>query len=124
MDAPDGIVSDSEEFDDVVVLGLTGELDLSTAPSLRQRLLAIGDEGKSIVLDLAGVSFADSTTLGVFVTAHKRLTEQGRRLAIANPVPGIRQILEITNLDGVIAVCGTRSDAIAQVREPSADAGG
>ena len=116
MDPPQDFISGIDKGDGVVVVSITGELDLSTAPALRARLLELCDSGDAVVLDLADVTFADSTALGVFVAAHKRLRGRGRMLVIANPIPGVRQIFEITNLDTVIPVFESRAEAVAQAR--------
>lgn len=61
-----------------LVLRLEGELDVYTAPTLREHLLqaVVGRHGEYpmvVVLDMASVSFMDSTTLGVMIGALKRL---------------------------------------------------
>src|SRR5205823_2770407 len=58
------------------VVAATGELDVTTAPELRERLTAlIGAGSTTILLDLAGVTFVDSTALSVLVAALKRLRQ-------------------------------------------------
>jgi anti-sigma B factor antagonist len=81
-----------------VVVG--GELDLATAPALRDRLLAVIDAGATgITLDMRDVSFVDSSGLGVLVGAHKRLREAtGGSLTIVGPQDAVRKVLDITGL--------------------------
>jgi anti-sigma B factor antagonist len=82
-----------------IVFRLHGELDLSTAPALRESLSrALADECSDIVLDLAGLDYLDSTGLSLFVGARNRAAASGVRLRIRNPQRGTRRLLEITNL--------------------------
>jgi anti-sigma B factor antagonist len=82
----------------LVVVG--GELDLATAPALRDRLLAVIDDGAvGITLDLRDVSFVDSSGLGVLVGAHKRLREAtGGSLTVVGPQDAVRKVFDITGL--------------------------
>jgi anti-sigma B factor antagonist len=121
VEGAERFVSERREVDDVVVVALSGELDLSTAPALRERLLAICDSGKSIVLDFRNVTFADSTTLGVLVATHKRLRDQHGRLTIANVDPSVRQVFAITSLDSFIPICDSREGAITEAARAGHD---
>src|SRR5215468_12380842 len=59
---------------DCAVLRVTGEIDVYTAPLLRERVIHLVDDGpRHIIADLRGVTFLDSTGLGVLVGSLKRL---------------------------------------------------
>src|SRR5207302_9285393 len=65
-------------------LGAAGELDVNTAPELREQLARLVNEGvRHIVVDLAQVSFVDSTALSVLVSALKRLRQADGDLELA-----------------------------------------
>jgi anti-sigma B factor antagonist len=67
--------------DEIVLVELRGELDISTAPVLRDALADPIDDGVSrIVVDATRVTFLDSTGLGVFLGARQRLPEAGELL--------------------------------------------
>ena len=82
-----------------------GEVDLSTAPELKELLNGVIDGGREVVLvDLSKATFIDSTTLGVLMGAVKRVRPDGGEVAIACADPNIRKIFEITLLDRVFAI--------------------
>ena len=90
------------------VLAVSGELDLATAPALRERVGEIGPDGPpKVALDFTGVGFVDSSGLGVLVGALKRLREAGGDdvvlLGVQEPV---RKVFEITGLDRLFRLEG------------------
>ena len=97
----------------VAVVVLEGEVDLYTAPRFKDVLLqAIDDGAGHVIVDLADVSFVDSTALGVLVSGGKRLQKSSGTLAIGCPDEKIRRILEITGLDTVFGVYASRDEAL------------
>lgn len=96
-----------EERADAVppVIAVSGEIDVATAPQLRECLHRVIAQGEStIVLDLLGVTFLDSTALGVLVGALKRCREVGGDLHIVVADPRIMKIFEITGLTNVFTI--------------------
>jgi anti-sigma B factor antagonist len=87
------------------VIAVSGEIDVATAPQLRECLHRVIAQGEStIVLDLLGVTFLDSTALGVLVGALKRCREMGGDLHIVVADPRIMKIFEITGLTNVFTI--------------------
>ena len=87
------------------VIAVSGEIDVATAPQLRECLHRVIAQGEStIVLDLLGVTFLDSTALGVLVGALKRCREDGGDLHIVVADPRIMKIFEITGLTNVFTI--------------------
>ena len=87
------------------VIAVSGEIDVATAPQLREclhRVIAQGDA--TIVLDLLGVTFLDSTALGVLVGALKRCRELGGELHVVVADSRIMKIFEITGLTNVFTI--------------------
>lgn len=81
-----------------------GDLDLATAPLLRERLLRIAvDAGERprLVVDLAGVDFLDTIGLGALLGGVKRCREGGGDLVLARAEPQVAEVLAITGLDAV-----------------------
>lgn len=87
------------------VVTVRGEIDVATAPQLRECLHNVIAQGEgSIVLDLLGVTFLDSTALGVLVGALKRCRESGGELYVVVADPRIVKIFEITGLTSVFTI--------------------
>lgn len=85
--------------DDGVRFTLRGELDPHTAPRLRERVEeALASNRTSLVLDLAGVTFIDSSGLRVILSGHKDANDRGGRLVLQSPSPTARRLLDITGL--------------------------
>jgi anti-sigma B factor antagonist len=99
------------------VIAVEGELDLFTAPSLKQMLVDALHEGSDrLVVDLTEVTFIDSTTLGVLVGIERRLDEDDARLAIVCTRPNVRKIFEFSGLDGKFAIFPTLDEALVHAR--------
>jgi anti-sigma B factor antagonist len=106
--------------DDSYVISLAGEVDLYTAPEFKQQLLeVIGQGGKQVIVDFSNTTFIDSTTLGVLVGGVKRLRTNEGQLALVCSDRNITKIFEITGLDRVFAIYGTRDEAVAKLEAAS-----
>jgi anti-anti-sigma factor len=82
-----------------VRLVAVGEIDLSTADRLRAELdAALDRSAQAIVVDLAGVSFMDSTGIAVLVHARNRAVADGATVSVIDPQPTVRRILTVTGL--------------------------
>lgn len=105
-----------KEVDGVPVVVASGEIDVATAPPLRDRLQSLTTAGKStVVVDLLGVTFLDSTALGVLVGALKRCREAGGDLPLVITEPRILKVFEITGLTGVFAIHANVEEAARSV---------
>jgi anti-sigma B factor antagonist len=121
---------------DHAVLEVGGEVDVYTAPKLRERLTELIDGGaRNVVVDLDRVDFLDSTGLGVLVGAHKRLRPMGGTFSLVCAKESLLKVFRITALDQIIPLhpsveiaTGTRTDGIGaqpgQARTGPADSAG
>lgn len=93
---------------DRTVLEVGGEVDVYTAPKLRERLAELVDGGaRHLIVDLAKVDFLDSTGLGVLVGAMKRLKTVGGQLTLVCAREPLLKIFRITALDQVFTIVPT-----------------
>ena len=87
------------------VLAVQGEVDVYTAPRLREKLVELATQGKHhIVVDLEGVEFLDSTGLGVLVGGLKRLRSNDGDLVLVCTQHRILKVFEITGLTKVFSI--------------------
>ena len=99
--------------DDHTLLRVIGEIDVYTAPKLREQLIKLADDGvRRIVVDLGMVEFLDSTGLGVLVGALKRAKASGGSFALVCNQPRLLKIFRITGLERVFQMYPTVADAL------------
>ena len=95
--------------DSAYVISLAGEVDLYTAPEFKQQLLEVIAQGASnVIVDFSNTTFIDSTTLGVLVGGVKRLRTNDGQLTLVCSDRNITKIFEITGLDRVFSIYGSR----------------
>ena len=84
--------------DDVATVVVRGEVDVASAPRLRELLdgLVAGDV-RRIVLDCQGLEFLDSSGIGLLVATRKRMGDGGE-LVIDSAPAHVRKVLEITGV--------------------------
>src|SRR3954447_20272305 len=96
------------------VVAVRGEIDIFTAPEFKERITGAIDAGRDlVVVDLGGTSFIDSSSLGVLISAHRRLSGRDGRLVIACDVPAVLNTFKITGLDAVLEIVPTRAEGLA-----------
>ena len=101
----------------VSVVNLTGDLDLNTAPGLRDELIALaGRERPLLAVNLAEVPFVDSTGLGVLVGGLKRAKEASGNLVVFGASERLRKLFTLTGLDAVFSTVGTLDEALALLK--------
>jgi anti-sigma B factor antagonist len=89
---------------------VSGEIDMSTAPNLRDCLATLADE-PVVAVDLSGVAFVESSGLGVLIAEHKRRSAAGHELVITGSSPLARRVFEVTGLDHVLNLDGDAPSA-------------
>ena len=92
---------------------VSGEVDVYTAPRLREAVVSAIDSGSlRLVVDVDKVEFLDSTGVGVLVGALKKVRSGGGTLDIVCTQPRLLKIFEITGLDKVFGLHTTVDDAV------------
>jgi len=101
VDTAFGFATDHEH----AVLRVFGEIDVASAPALRDPLLALADGTRPFgIVDMSDVSFIDSSGLSALVTARKRLQTEGRELRLVITRPNVRKVFEVTGLTDLFAI--------------------
>jgi anti-sigma B factor antagonist len=92
---------------------LSGDIDISTAGQLRERLTALAARGRPLVIDLNPVTFIGASGLGVLAHAASRATAHGTRLHVVSDRYQTRRLFRITGLHHHIPLSRTVDEALA-----------
>jgi len=104
--------------DGFVVLEIQGEIDLYASPALREKFTdLIQDQHKSVIVNLAGVSYIDSSGLATFIEAFQQLSGSEGRLILCNLTETVKGVFEIARLEDVLTIVGTEAEAVQSVKQ-------
>jgi anti-sigma B factor antagonist len=104
------------------VIEVGGEIDVYTAPKLRERLVSLVESGSyELIVDMENVEFLDSTGLGVLVGGLKRVRAREGWIDLVCTQSRILRIFRITGLNRVFSIYDTVAEAVAAHDGPAAD---
>ena len=122
FDAPNFDLTEEPLDDSSVVIRVAGEIHATTAPEFSERLNAAIADGKTgVILDLTGVEFIDSTGLSVLLNGLRRVTRVRGSMILACANPTVLRLFEITKLDSTFDIVPSCDEAIARLRQATAD---
>jgi len=100
--------------DGILILRVDGELDLETAPALKKAVERglLGAQVHNLVLNLSGVSFIDSSGIGVLLGRYKELSQVGGQVVLASLEPQVETVLELSGLGRVIPFAESEEEAL------------
>jgi anti-anti-sigma factor len=81
---------------------LHGELDIATAPELVELLARVRHHGHAVVLDLAEITFMDSTGLTTLMDAYRQAQRDGWSFAVRRPSPPVRRVFELAGVERLL----------------------
>jgi anti-anti-sigma factor len=94
---PGSLQVSSALVDGAVEVSLQGELDLASARQMEERFAAIDEQGPTrVVVDLAELSFMDSSGLRVLLLADARAREKGYELVLLPGRESVQRVFEMT----------------------------
>lgn len=97
-------IKEERQSEQATTLVVSGEVDVFTAPQLREKLVPLCQENREVYLDLSQVDYMDSTGLGVLIGAYKKLRSRGGRLVLTGMSPRLKRLFHITRLTNVIDI--------------------
>jgi len=107
-------VSSERRGEALGIVTLAGEVDIYTAPRFKECLLELLDDGVvNLVVDLSGVTFIDSTALGVLIGGVRRVNAAAGAMTLVVTSRPVERVLSITGLDRVFTIHESLEDAIA-----------
>ncbi|OLN21816.1 anti-anti sigma factor [Domibacillus antri] len=96
---------DVKELDQQTTMTLAGEIDAYTAPQLRETAFPYTEKKQaSVVIDLSGVTYMDSTGLGVFVGLFKSLNANDGTLKLVGLSDRLKRLFDITGLADIMNI--------------------
>jgi len=100
------------DYSSAPVVSLTGAVDIAVAPVLRRTLIDLTQHApQAVIVDCSGVTFLDSSGLGVLIGVMKRLKHHdGQLIVVADHAPVLR-LFEMTGLDRAFTVVASRAEA-------------
>lgn len=128
-DGPRCLLTASRGDDGSTVVAITGELDVEASADVREQLFELIAPGRTLVLDLGGLDFLDSSGLGVLVLALTKARAADGGLVVANSSPRVYRLMETSRLIDLFAMAGEpaapappaeRGSKLNPVREPAA----
>lgn len=97
----------------VVVLNLTGRLDLASGSGLKEQVKQLLEQERSLLhLNLTGVDFINSSGLGVLVSIMKEARLRKGRLTLSNLASYVSEIFEITQLSHIFEIFPSETEAL------------
>lgn len=91
--------------DDVLVVSLSGEVDIAARDRVRQFVeLEVEACPGTLVLDMAAVTFVDSTGLSMLIEAHRDVTARGGTVILRAPSEQFRDLLQVTGVDKLVTI--------------------
>ena len=102
MTVPDKFTVSADSSAGVVTVVVTGEVDLDTAPTVRDEMLRHLEDGAVIHLDLGCVTFMDSSGLHVLLTTTRQAALVGAELQLVRVSARVQRLLELTGTDAVL----------------------
>jgi stage II sporulation protein AA (anti-sigma F factor antagonist) len=98
----------------VLIARIDGELDVHVADQIRQKLDEAIDDGgvKHLLLNLKGVTFIDSSGLGVILGRYKKISAYGGKVTAVNIRPQVARIFEHSGIMKIIKVCTSETEGL------------
>lgn len=101
------------EANEVVILDLSGEIDISTSPEVRKSFdQLVKQQKKKILLNFTEVAYIDSSGLATLVEMLQRLKRYGGSLRLSGVAEKVRGLFEITKLDKLFRIFPVEEEAL------------
>jgi anti-sigma B factor antagonist len=103
----------SQKLERGVKIKLSGEVDMHSSPDVRQELLKAARAEEALVLvNMAEVTYIDSSGLATLVECLQHMTDYGGRLVLVSAGKTVRDVFSIARLDTVFNFCQTEDEAL------------
>lgn len=95
-----------ENAENKLIVRLSGEIDHHATLEIRDRIDSAAREAMAteLVMDFGGVSFMDSSGIGLVMGRYKTMQEIGGRVVVTNPSPHIKKVMKLSGLDKLVVI--------------------
>jgi anti-sigma B factor antagonist len=90
------------------------EVDVANSAQFRAALLSAATLGSTVIVDLSGTEFCDSSGLSVLVRALRRAQAEGGELRLVVCTPAVRRIIAVTGVETIFPVFASLDQALAR----------
>ena len=109
-----GVVKNIRHEQDVVIIELRGDIDMSRAGELREQILGVlHQKPAALVINMADVGFMDSSGLATLVEAMQLSQRYGSSLKLAGLATRVRSVFEISRLDTIFQIYESEAEALS-----------
>lgn len=100
-----------------LIIGLKGELDMSTADEFKNKIEEQLDVtgATNLIINFAEVPFVDSSGLGVILGRYKRVSEHGGKMGVVEVKPQVKRIFELSGIFRIINLFDDEATALAHL---------
>ncbi len=104
-----------KEEDNALIVALKGDVDLQSSPEARTILLDCVAKKKSVLVDLSGVGYIDSSGVASLVESLQTARKSGTNVILVAVSEGALRVLQLARLDKVFTICDTVEDGLEQI---------
>ena len=101
----------AEPLEDAIIIRATGEIDISTIEVIRSGLDRAREQTGTVLLDLSGITFIDSSGLRLLLEASRSSAVSGWYFFVVRPSEAVTRLVQLSG----------RADSLLMVVDPSAD---
>ena len=103
------------EENDALIVALKGDVDLQSSPEARTILLDCVGKKKSVLVDLSGVGYIDSSGVASLVESLQTARKSGTNVILVAVSEGALRVLQLARLDKVFTICDTVENGLEQI---------
>jgi stage II sporulation protein AA (anti-sigma F factor antagonist) len=108
-----GMVITEDRTADVLILGLSGKLDATTAKTFEDKILAEIEAGdRRLMIDLSRLDYVSSAGLRVFLVAAKRMRSKDGKIALCSLQDHVQQVFDLSGFSSILSIYASREDGI------------
>ena len=101
---------------DVVILALSGKLDVTTAKTFEEKIIGVINSGtQRLVVDLSQLDYVSSSGLRVFLLAAKRLQTMDGKIVLCSMKDHVRQVFDLAGFSSMLSIYASRDEAIKSI---------